>query len=110
MNYIHGVISVPNLLYSIKEGLLENLKDQNVIEGQGLSTKNLILIFNSPTLPTRIKAVYLSCAIRLYIPNHLRCFHCQHYSRVKTVVVPLQAHDVQKWVKNIKLVKKLNIV
>ncbi|GFU58458.1 hypothetical protein TNCV_3416831 [Trichonephila clavipes] len=37
-------------------------------------TKHVILTFNSPKLPTTIKAGYLNCNIRSYISNPLRCF------------------------------------
>ena len=42
------------------------------------------LTLNSPTLPNRIKAAYLSCPVRPYIPNPLRCFQCQRYGHAKT--------------------------
>ncbi|GFS55181.1 uncharacterized protein TNCV_4799291 [Trichonephila clavipes] len=32
-----------------------------------------------PKLPTTIKASYLNCKIRPYIPNPLRCFKCQRF-------------------------------
>ncbi|GFU66286.1 uncharacterized protein TNCV_464661 [Trichonephila clavipes] len=39
---------------------------------------------NSPTLPQTIKAGYLNCKIRPYIPNHLRCFKCQKFGHSQT--------------------------
>ncbi|GFT64914.1 uncharacterized protein TNCV_274561 [Trichonephila clavipes] len=51
-----------------------NKKDSNIIP-----TKHLILTFNSPKLPTTVKAGYLNCNIRAYIPNPLRCFKCQRF-------------------------------
>ncbi|GFY03547.1 putative RNA-directed DNA polymerase from transposon BS [Trichonephila clavipes] len=47
-------------------------------------TKHLILTFNSPNLPTSIKAGYLNCKIRPYIPNPLRCFKCQRFGHSQT--------------------------
>ncbi|GFV18266.1 hypothetical protein TNCV_252271 [Trichonephila clavipes] len=38
----------------------------------------------SPTLPQTIKAGYLNCKIRPYIPNPLRCFKCQSFGHSKT--------------------------
>ncbi|GFX62142.1 uncharacterized protein TNCV_2228681 [Trichonephila clavipes] len=32
-----------------------------------------------PKLPTTVKAGYLNCNIRAYIPNPLRCFKCQRF-------------------------------
>ncbi|GFW71700.1 uncharacterized protein TNCV_219141 [Trichonephila clavipes] len=49
-------------------------KDSNIIP-----TKHLNLTFNSPKLPTTVKAGYLNCKIRAYIPNPLRCFKCQRF-------------------------------
>ncbi|GFW02115.1 uncharacterized protein TNCV_4854551 [Trichonephila clavipes] len=38
----------------------------------------------SPTLPHTIKAGYLNCKIRPYIPNPLRCFTCQRFGHSQT--------------------------
>ncbi|GFT16242.1 probable RNA-directed DNA polymerase from transposon X-element [Trichonephila clavipes] len=38
----------------------------------------------SPTLPQTIKAGYLNCKIRPYIPNPLRCFKCQRFGHSQT--------------------------
>ncbi|GFU85586.1 RNase H domain-containing protein [Trichonephila clavipes] len=37
-----------------------------------------------PNLPTSIKAGYLNCQIRPYIPNPLRCFKCQRFGHSQT--------------------------
>ncbi|GFU54078.1 uncharacterized protein TNCV_3313471 [Trichonephila clavipes] len=37
-----------------------------------------------PILPTNIKAGYLNCRIRPYIPNPLRCFKCQRFGHSQT--------------------------
>ncbi|GFU05739.1 gag-Pol polyprotein [Trichonephila clavipes] len=47
-------------------------------------TKHKILTFNSPKLPTTIKAGYLNCTIRPYVPNPLRCFKCQKFGHSQT--------------------------
>ncbi|GFY18764.1 RNA-directed DNA polymerase from mobile element jockey [Trichonephila clavipes] len=49
-----------------------------------IPTKDLILTFNTPKLPTTIKAGYLNCKIRPYIPNPLRCFKCQRFGHSRT--------------------------
>ncbi|GFV45655.1 uncharacterized protein TNCV_3323741 [Trichonephila clavipes] len=49
-----------------------------------IPTKHLILTFSSPTLPQSIKAGYLNCKIRPYIPNPLRCFKCQRFGHSQT--------------------------
>ncbi|GFW64606.1 uncharacterized protein TNCV_3514281 [Trichonephila clavipes] len=38
----------------------------------------------NPKLPTTIKAGYLNCRIRPYIPNPLRCFKCQKFGHSQT--------------------------
>ena len=45
---------------------------------------NISLTINNPTLCKRIKAVYMSCFVRPYIPNPLQCFPCQRYSHSKS--------------------------
>ncbi|GFU59982.1 uncharacterized protein TNCV_3237681 [Trichonephila clavipes] len=44
----------------------------------------LPLTFNSPKLPSTIKAGYRNCKIRSYIPNPLRCFKYQRFGRSQT--------------------------
>lgn len=51
---------------------------------QVLPTQHIILTFTSPTSTTRIKAAYLSCTVRPYIPKRIRCLKCHHYSLTKT--------------------------
>ncbi|GFW48446.1 uncharacterized protein TNCV_1110051 [Trichonephila clavipes] len=54
-------------------------------DGQVLNTKHLILTFSTPELPQSVKAAYLHCPVRPYIPNPLRCFQCQRFGHSKTV-------------------------
>ena len=93
LNSSKGVISEPDLQYVPESEILENLKDQNVTDvhrititrnNNKIPTKHLILTINSPKLPKSIKAGYLECPIRPYIPNPLRCFYCQRFSHSKT--------------------------
>ncbi|GFX74395.1 uncharacterized protein TNCV_3453431 [Trichonephila clavipes] len=53
-------------------------------DAEVIPTKHLILTFNNPKLPTTIKAGYLNCKIRPYIPNPLRCFKCQRFGHSQT--------------------------
>lgn len=71
---------------------MENLQDQGVVavrritifrECKKLPTKHIILTFNTPDLPTSIKAAYLKCSIRPFIPNPLRCYKCQRFGHSK---------------------------
>ncbi|GFU76332.1 uncharacterized protein TNCV_285321 [Trichonephila clavipes] len=54
-------------------------RDSNIIP-----TKHIILTFNKPKLPITVKAGYLNCKIRPYIPNPLRCFKCQRFGHSQT--------------------------
>ncbi|GFT73764.1 uncharacterized protein TNCV_1327651 [Trichonephila clavipes] len=92
LNYSRGVISAADLLHVSTEEILENLQDQKVCgvkritirwDGQVLDTKHLILTFATPDLPQSVKAAYLNCPVRPYIPNPLRCFQCQRYGHSK---------------------------
>ncbi|GFT82709.1 putative RNA-directed DNA polymerase from transposon BS [Trichonephila clavipes] len=83
-----GVISEPDMLSTPESEILEGFSDQGVIQVRRITTKkdsniiptkHLILSFNSPKLPPTIKAGYLNCKIRVYIPNPLRCFKCQRF-------------------------------
>ena len=69
------------------------MKDQNVTnvyrivitkENKKIATKHLILTFASTKLPKEIKAGYLQCPVRPYIPNPLRCFKCQRFGHSKS--------------------------
>ena len=74
--------------------MLENLSSQGVSfvkrisvkrNDQIILTNTYILTFNKPELPKSIKAGFLSLPITPYIPNPLRCFHCQRFGHSKTV-------------------------
>ncbi|GFX07142.1 hypothetical protein TNCV_4268941 [Trichonephila clavipes] len=51
----------------------------------------MILTFNNPNLPATVKAGYLNCKIRPYVPNPLRCFKCQRFDTLK---LPAEDTDV----------------
>ncbi|GFS82382.1 uncharacterized protein TNCV_4137421 [Trichonephila clavipes] len=84
--------SEPDLLTTSESEILGGFSYQGVIQVRITIKKNttvfpikhLILTFNSPNLPTSIKAGYLHCKIRPYIPNPLRCFKCQRFGRSQT--------------------------
>ena len=93
LNSCRGVISETDLQYVTETELLENLKDQKVIEtkriyifrnNEKIPTKHIILTFASTLLPRSIRAGYLECPIRPYIPNPLCCFNCQRFGHSKT--------------------------
>ncbi|GFT99262.1 uncharacterized protein TNCV_73581 [Trichonephila clavipes] len=93
LNSSRGVISEPDLLYTSEAEILESFSDQGVVQVRRITlkkdthiipTKHIILTFNSPKLPTTIKAGYINCKIRPYIPNPLRCFRCQRFGHSQT--------------------------
>ncbi|GFX15964.1 uncharacterized protein TNCV_522711 [Trichonephila clavipes] len=92
LNSSRGVISEADLLCASEAEILEGLSDQKVNQGRRINikdsspspTKHLILTFNCPKLPSTIKAGYLNCKIRPYIPNPLRCFKCQRFGHSQT--------------------------
>ncbi|GFW01161.1 putative RNA-directed DNA polymerase from transposon BS [Trichonephila clavipes] len=93
LNSSRGVISEPDLICTPEAEILEGFSGQGVIQvrritikkdAEVISTKHLILTFNNPKLPTTIKAGYLNCKIRPYIPNPLRCFKCQRFGHSQT--------------------------
>ncbi|GFW23800.1 uncharacterized protein TNCV_186891 [Trichonephila clavipes] len=70
LNSCRGVISEPDLLTTTDAEILDGFSDQGVIQVRRITikkdtsiipTKHVILTFNSPNLPTSIKAGYLNC-------------------------------------------------
>ncbi|GFT13418.1 uncharacterized protein TNCV_3200561 [Trichonephila clavipes] len=93
LNSCRGVISEPDLLSTPDAEILEGFSDQGVIQVRRITikrdsniipTKHIILTFNKPKLPTTVKAGYLNCKIRPYIPNPLCCFKCQRFGHSLT--------------------------
>ncbi|GFX23760.1 RNA-directed DNA polymerase from mobile element jockey [Trichonephila clavipes] len=93
LNTSRGVISEPDLLTTPEAEILDGFSDQGVIQVRRITikkdtavipTKHIILTFSSPTIPHTIKAGYLNCKIRPYIPNPLRCFKCQRFGHSQT--------------------------
>ncbi|GFS83736.1 uncharacterized protein TNCV_610731 [Trichonephila clavipes] len=83
-NSCGGVISEPDLLTTTDTEILDGLSGQGVIQVRRITikkdasvipTKHIILTFNSPKLPTTIKADYFNCKILPYIPNPLKYFN-----------------------------------
>ncbi|GFV89065.1 putative RNA-directed DNA polymerase from transposon BS [Trichonephila clavipes] len=93
LNTSRGVISESDLLSTPESEILEGFSDEGVIQVRRITikkdatiipTKHLILTFNRPKLPPAIKAGYLNCKIRPYVPNPLRCFKCQRFGHSQT--------------------------
>ncbi|GBO00704.1 hypothetical protein AVEN_14112-1 [Araneus ventricosus] len=93
LNTSKGVITCGRLLNLSNEEITQELggqgfKDVRRInirrDGELMPTKHFILTFNTPRLPEYIKAGYVRCSVRPYIPNPLRCFKCQRFGHSKT--------------------------
>ncbi|GBN70432.1 hypothetical protein AVEN_199369-1, partial [Araneus ventricosus] len=94
LNSSRGVVSEKELVGSSDTEILEELSSQGVTavrrinikrEGKLIPTKHIILTFNSTKLPSTIKAGFLSCPVKPYIPNPIRCFNCQRFGHSKAV-------------------------
>ncbi|GFX80870.1 uncharacterized protein TNCV_2766351 [Trichonephila clavipes] len=92
LNFSRGVISEPDLLTTPDAEILDGFSDRGVIQVRRITikknatvipTKHMILTFNNPNLPATVKAGYLNCKIRPYIPNPLR-FKCQRFGHSQT--------------------------
>ncbi|CAN7937950.1 unnamed protein product [Ixodes hexagonus] len=88
LNTVKGVVSEDDLIETTEEELVEGLRDQGVVaakritlrrEGNEIKTKHIILTFELRRLPEAVKAGYLNCRVRPYVPNPRRCFHCQRF-------------------------------
>lgn len=71
---------------------MEDLKPYAVVDvyritikrqDQTITTGTVILTFATPKVPEKVKAAYLSLEVRPYVPNPLRCYHCQKYGHGK---------------------------
>ncbi|GBO37603.1 hypothetical protein AVEN_271405-1 [Araneus ventricosus] len=88
LNVSRGVLSNSDFIHVTEAEFLEELRDQNVCaarrknirrDGRLIPTQHVVLTFQTPVLPKSIKAGYINCKLRPYIPNPLRCFKCQRY-------------------------------
>lgn len=88
LNSIRGVISEDDLLDVSDEEIIEGLSSQDEIGVTRITlrrganekpAKHIIATFDATTLPTSVKAGYLNCKLRPYIPSPRRCFQCQRF-------------------------------
>ncbi|XP_043262994.1 uncharacterized protein LOC122403508 [Colletes gigas] len=88
LNLSKGIVTHRDLEWCTVEEIRAELADAGVIDVKRLQTtkdgvrvdsNSYILTFDSPTLPDRIMAGYLSIPVRQYFPPPLRCFRCQRF-------------------------------
>ncbi|XP_064465074.1 uncharacterized protein LOC135376493 [Ornithodoros turicata] len=88
LNIVKGVISESELLDCSDIEIEEGLREHGVVaarrivmrrDGKEMQTKHIVLSFQLHRLPQTIKAGYLNCHVRPYVPNPRRCFKCQRF-------------------------------
>ena len=86
LNTFKGIIRCQDLGHCTDDEILDNLKSEGVIHVRNIHvrrngalkrTNTYVLTFNSPVLPRKIKAAFLSVNVEACIPNPVRCYHCQ---------------------------------
>lgn len=103
LNSTKGIVYAPDLIDITEQTICEELKDQKVIEikrirrlpnskdgnnivkdSEGfIPTPLLIVTFSVTTLPKKLKAAYLMLNVEPYVPNPMRCKHCQLFGHTK---------------------------
>lgn len=90
-NQSKGVVSDISLSHIDTNELLDELKDQNVIDikriqrrdgEKKVNTGTCVLTFNSTQKPDSIECGYAKLRVRTFIPNPTRCFKCQKYGHI----------------------------
>ncbi|KAG7196401.1 hypothetical protein KM043_018810, partial [Ampulex compressa] len=88
LNYSKGVITCPDLLNCSTADIERELKDQGVIAAKRITTRrngfeenttSIVLTFDRPNIPQKVKAAMYVLPVRLYVPSPLRCFKCQKF-------------------------------
>ncbi|KAK4883445.1 hypothetical protein RN001_006764 [Aquatica leii] len=88
LNQCKGVVTCRDLLNCSEEEIVEGMSSQGVIDVRRIKTRrngilentaSLIITFNKPTLPQKVKAGFHSLPVRLYIPDPIRCYKCQNF-------------------------------
>ncbi|GFO48672.1 nucleic-acid-binding protein from mobile element jockey [Plakobranchus ocellatus] len=59
-------------------------------------TDTVVLTFDSPKPPSRIRAGYLTLDVRLYAPLPMRCYKCQRYGHSKEVPAKRRAEKSKR--------------
>jgi hypothetical protein len=92
LNFCRGVVRSRDLRNCSEAEMVENLRDQNVVEakrihisrnGNRILTNTFILKFNVCKLPENIKAGFINIPVEPFVPNPLRCYNCQRFGHHK---------------------------
>lgn len=88
LNSSKGVIRCPDLKGVSEQEILRELTPQEVCGVRRITrpgdiaripTNTIVLTFSTPHLPKSIKVGYLKVKVEVYVPNPLRCYHCQKF-------------------------------
>ena len=88
LNTSKGVIRCAELRDCSEQEILDGTKQQGVTavkrfkirrDSKLKDTNTFVFTFNTPTLPKTVKVAYFRVNVEIYIPNPLRCHHCQKY-------------------------------
>ena len=83
-----GVIRCAELRNCSDQEILDGTKHQGVTavkrfkirrDGKLKDINTFVFTFNTPTLPKTVNLAYFRVNVEIYIPNPLRCHHCQKY-------------------------------
>ena len=86
LNTSKGIIRCPALSRVTSDDIMEGMVEQGVTDvrritvrrdGETKLTNTYVLPFNPPNLPTVVKIGFMQVKVDVYIPNPLRCYHCQ---------------------------------
>ena len=86
LNTSNGIIRCPALSRVTSDDIKEGMAEQGVTDVRRITvrrngviklTNTRVLTFNSPNLPTVVKIGFRQVKVDVYIPNPLRCYHCQ---------------------------------
>ena len=86
LNTCKGVVCCPDLKGVSKQEILEEMREQGVInvrrikvrrDDAFLHTNTFVFTFNTSVLPKQIKVAFLRVSVYPYIPNPLPCYACQ---------------------------------
>ena len=84
LNTSKGIICCPALNRVTSDDIKEGIVEQGVtdvrritVRRDGVIKLTYVLTFNSPNLPTVVKIGFMQVKVDVYIPNPLRCYHCQ---------------------------------
>lgn len=88
LNISKGIVFCHDLLNCSLEELLEELKDEGVLDIKRIKTKkngllvdspNHIFTFNNYILPNKVKVAFYVLPVRPYIPNPIQCYRCYRF-------------------------------